>query len=287
MSDQNPEIVFEEDEDNEEGTPEIMIVSEEEAAAQAAEEEQGTEKPEDPERVTLSREDFQALVSKRDDPGMKDVLAGLTDVIRNNRTPVNGADESSASAWQRISNDLLDSDKAEGALTEAISRVTGPVINQTYQQLRDARRELLEIHPDKGPLYRRFKNEIDRKFNSLDTNQQHNPNVYNYVYEEVIREHAPELEEERINARAKDIAKQTLAELGYEMPEDGTPVRTVQGPSRRRATMPAPSALGGMGGGRSQPTRVTLNATERAEYDRMFKRGMSREAILMAMGKIK
>lgn len=277
---QNPDIDFVEDAEIEETSPEYVIVNDEDAPEQPA----TPEAPED-DKVVLSRADLAAL-TQRDDSGMREALAGLTDVLRANRQPVNGNEVPESEFWQEVSSDMIDPDKAKDAFTKAFSRVGGPILNQTLRELQDAKRELLKQHPVNGPLYTRFEKEIDRKVRSLDISQQNNPGVYQWAFEQVRNEHASELEEERVTAKAEEIVNKRLEELGITPQTQG--VTQSQGPSRqRRAAMPALNTFGGAGLAPASANTVRLNKEEQVQYNQSSQRGLSQGAILAGLGKIK
>jgi hypothetical protein len=109
--------------------------------------------------------------------------------------------ESDLEFKERLKKDLFDEDKVEGVLNEAIDRRLGPRLAQTVELNYKQAEKIMELDPETGPIYKRFKGEIGEYIKrNFPANLQRNPQALDYAYKQVMVAHIDEIAQEKANA---------------------------------------------------------------------------------------
>lgn len=200
------------------------------------------EEPEDDGKVTLSREEVEALKQKADSTEQlrQSFVEYAEKASPANKKPEEPEPqkpgETDEAFRKRIEKEIFEEGKTTKALQEFIDRYAGPVVNQQNVQLAEANKKLLLMDPDTGPKFKKYKAEIEDFVASLPANQRSNPEVWNYAYREVVNgRHADDEMQDIIERKVQE----KLRELGLGDSEDGSE-ETIQ--ERTRQAMGARNA---------------------------------------------
>lgn len=266
-----PLIPFEDEEGEEE--PEIVELN--------PGEEPPSEGEEGSEEVKLSKEEYERLINKTDNnEALRETLEGLRDTI--NKSPKEqggqqqqGQPEIDPETFKKQFNEGLFGDDPYKAMQEFIKREVGPYVNQAFQNDAKTNKQLLLVDPEKGKYARKYKDELEGVVQRLPQNQRNNPNVWEYAYEQVMKQHQDDIVNEQVEERVNEILRKKglLDEEGEG--EEGGQRRT------KRKREPSSGQSSGQSKSTSKKKKVYVtdedrrNATERGvtieDYVRYFK----------------
>jgi hypothetical protein len=197
---------------------------------------------EDEGKVVLSKEEYEALRSGTDSTGLlaeglkelKDALGGQQAQVANESQQQPG--ESDEEFEKRLEQDLFAEGKSGKAIREAIQRYGGGQVSQLMGMLSQQNKKLLQLDEETGPIFKRYRSEIEDVVKSLPPEQQGHPQVWEYAVTQVKNAHRDELEQESVEQMVEKRVAEKLKELGVE-----------EGGQRPAASGPY---AGGGGGGR-------------------------------------
>ena len=226
---------------------------------------------EDTEKVTLSKEEFEALRSSANSvEAMREGISKLGENMQGqrkaepvNEAPVQQQGESDDAFWKRFQDELFKSDNPKPLFEEMMNRMAGPYVNQQNAELAKANKRLMMLDPDRGTRFKKYLSEIEGFVQTLPREQQTHPQVWEYSYNQVLQRHTDDLISEEVEKRMREREEERNQSLDSETQEQ-----------QRRA----PQNFGGAGSGSVSPTkkkrRVQLTAKD---YEIMSKEGMSEQ----------
>lgn len=119
--------------------------------------------------------------------------------------------ESDAQFKERLKKDLFDEEKAEDVLNEAIDRRLGPRLAQTVELNFKQAEKIMELDPETGPVFKRYKAEINSYIKAnFPANLHRNPQALEYAYKQVMAGHIEDIAQERANAILEVERKKTV-----------------------------------------------------------------------------
>lgn len=180
---------------------------------------EGEDSDEDEGKIVLTKEEYEQLRSGRDSTNvLADGLKELKDVLGNQqREPANiqqQPGESDEEFEKRLEADLFAEGKSGKAIREAIERYGGGQVAQLMSMISEQNKQLLQLSEEDGPIFKRYKREIEQIVKELPANQQNHPKVWEYALTQVKNTHQDELVKESVNAQVERLVKERLAELG-------------------------------------------------------------------------
>lgn len=114
-------------------------------------------------------------------------------------------------------------------LDEFAQRKYGPELEFMRQSLATVTKQQMKTDPQRGELFKKYEDEIDRFIqDEVPVQQRNHPQVYEYAYKQVMDRHRDEIQQTEVQ---KQVAEQ-LRKLGFEVDENGNPVQGSQN-SRR------------------------------------------------------
>lgn len=187
MSDEREPDIEIEDEKDEEGE---FVILEEGETPPRDEEDEGTR---------ALKEQIRELQEKADSTSaLKESFVELGDVLKKSvgrqeqQQPQQMVGESDEDFWKRLEKDVW-SDKTASVIKEAIRREAGLLIGQSSGVILKQAEKFMEIDPEKGAAYKRYKDEIHEFIKGLPPGAQSNPDVYEYAYGQVALRHIDEI----------------------------------------------------------------------------------------------
>jgi hypothetical protein len=151
--------------------------------------------------------------------------------------------ESDLQFKERLKRDLFDEDKAEDVLNEAIDRRLGPRFAQTVELNFRQAEKIMELDPETGPVFKRYKVEINTYIKANFPPALHrNPQALEYAYKQVMAGHIEDIAQERANAILEVERKKSVE-------------------TTRRVPIPLESG-GGSGGTSEAPRRKIITVTQ-------------------------
>ena len=229
----------------------------------------------DASKVTLSPEDFKELKDKGEyAPMLARGLADLGDAINKQSERVPAAKQSSSESNEdfekRLNDDFFKDSGPSRLLDEFFQRKMAPYLQQVAGATAKQARDLLEIHPEKGKMFSKYKGDIEGLVKGLPPDQQSNPAVWQYAYDEVLKDKGPEIMNERVDR----MVEEKLKELGVGTDTVGTvPVGTEGVGVVKKERIMHSEGMSNVGG--SGPRKKTVFLTTAQENDRM-RRGMNK-----------
>ena len=186
--------------------------------------EEESEETADDSKMTLSRDEFEALRNKSDSTSaLTESFKTLAEKLnRDPETPANVAQkpgESEEEFAKRLEEMMFKPGQTGKAIQEAILRYVSPAIQQSMGAAIEAHKRVLELDPDTGPKFKRYKDEIEKKVGALPQNQRLMPGAYKWAYDQVVSEHQGEIIEELVAERvAKALEEQGIGPAGERKP---------------------------------------------------------------------
>lgn len=181
------------------------------------------EEDEDDGKVTMTREEVEALKRKAD--STEQLRQSFVEYAEK-ATPANKKPEepepqkpgeSDEVFRKRIEKEIFEEGKTTKALQEFIDRYAGPVVNQQNVQLAEANKKLLMMDSETGPKFKKYKAEIEQYVASLPASHRSNPEVWSYAYREVLSRHSDDEMQEMIERKVQErLAQMGLGEDGVE-----------------------------------------------------------------------
>lgn len=173
--------------------------------------------------VRLSREEFEALKSQKggQEEGSEDAAAkmmrDLATAINQGRAP-EGAEDVAAQqpgeSWedfQKRANEEIFGDNPTKAVLEIINRSTGGYVQQMNGIVMQQAKQLMRLDPEKGELYRKYEDEIEKKVKQYGKNGM-SPQVLERAYKDVVAEHQSEIIGDSVKEQARAEAMRILKE---------------------------------------------------------------------------
>ncbi len=261
---------------------EIEIVTEEEAAVEKAPE----EKPLTKEEIEELRKRADAQVQTKETFNLLSEQFKASQKTQVNPQPANipqqRPTETDEEYGKRVEEEMFKPGRALGILRETIGKEVAPVIQNLQNITVQQGRRLLELDPEKGTYFKKYKGEIDEFVRGLPPVQQMTPGVYDFAYDRVMSTKQNEIVEEKVNAtieqRVNEALKKKLKELGIE--EEG---QETEDKATKKSTYTESSK--GMGVVRTSATTRKIVATVE-DRRRAEEKGLSLRDYLIGIGKI-
>lgn len=229
------------------------------------------EATDEPEKVTLSKEEFEALRNSANSvEAMREGISKLGESMQGqrkaepvNEAPVQQQGESDDAFWKRFQDELFKSDNPKPLFEEMMNRMAGPYVNQQNAELAKANKRLMMLDPERGDRFRKYLSEIEGFIQTLPREQHTHPQVWEYAYNQVLQRHTDDLISEEVEKRMKEREAERNQSLDS---------------ATQDQRQKAPQNFGGAGSGSVSPTkkkrRVQLTAKD---YEIMSKEGMSEQ----------
>lgn len=168
----------------------------------------------EPEKVTITKEEYQKMLEgvgkvealEKGFGGMRESFERPVKVEYNPPPPQQGVEESWEDFQKRINKDLF-GDNPAAVLTEFFNKLSGPVVAQTMEATADQAKKFLALDEETGPMFKRYKGDIEEFVNKLPAVQKRNPRVWEYAYNEVLKGKQTEIVEERVNRMVEEKLK--------------------------------------------------------------------------------
>lgn len=181
----------------------------------------GEEDEGDSDKVTLSKEEFEELKSGSNSANvlansigeLKEALGG------GQREPANiqqQPGESDEDFEKRLESDLFAEGKSAKAIKEAIQRYSGSQTGQLMGMISAQNKRLLALDEETGPVFKRYKGEIEDFVKKLPVEQQNHPQVWEYAFNQVKEQHKGELESEKVSSLVEKEVEKRLKEMGID-----------------------------------------------------------------------
>lgn len=260
---------------------EIEIVTEEQAKEEEAKSKIETEKP-------LTKEEVEELRKKADIQAQnKDIFNLLSEQMKKtntNQNPVNIApqrpSESDEEYAKRFEEEMFKPGAGLRAMRELVGREVAPAFQNLQSITVQQSRRILELDPDKGGYFKKYREEIDETVRNLPPEQRLNPGVYDWAYDKVIASKQGEIVEEKVQSRidklVEEKVKAKLKELGVEEEGEEGEEKPV-----RRTTY---TETGRSAGSKPSPVkRVIATADDRRRAE---EKGLSLRDYLIGIGKM-
>ena len=174
----------------------------------------------DDDKVVLSKEEFEQLKGGQ---SSTDLLANglreLKETLSQPQQPANVQQqpgESDEEFESRLERELFAEGKSGKAIKEAVARYTGAQTGQLMGMLSAQNKKLLALDGETGPIFNRYRSEIEKVVSELPEQQQNHPQVWEYAYNQVKDKHKGELQSEEVSSLVEKEVQRRLAELGIE-----------------------------------------------------------------------
>jgi len=171
-------------------------------------------------RVTLTREEFEQLKNGR---SSNELLAnGLKELKETLSQPQQAANvqqqagESDEEFEKRLERELFAEGKSAKAIEQAVARYTGTQTGQLMGMLSAQNKKLLALDSETGPVFNRYKSEIEKVVSELPQQQQNHPQVWEYALNQVKEKHKGELQAEEVSEQVERVVQKRLEELGID-----------------------------------------------------------------------
>jgi len=193
---------------------EIEIVTEEEAKAEEV-----------PEEKPLSKEEIEDLRKRADAQAQtKETFNLLSEQLKAQgrqqasqqpaNIPQQRPTETDEEYAKRVEEEMFKPGRTLAIMRETIGKEVAPVIQNLQNITVQQGRRLLELDPDKGTYFKKYKNEIDEFVRGLPPVQQMTPGVYDFAYDRVMATKQDEIVAEKVNAtieqRVNEAVKKKL-----------------------------------------------------------------------------
>lgn len=241
------------------------------------------EADEQEEKITLSKEEYEALRKGTDSTGaLLEGFKGLQEALKAPSQPVNvqqQVGESDEDFEKRLEKELFSEGKTGKAVKEAIQRYGGGQVSQLMGIISQQNRQIIEMHPEKSKVFNRYKGEIEGLVKGLPQDQQFHPQVWDYALEQIKAKHRDELDKESIDSQVAAAVEAKLKELGIE----SSSVKPGGVKEQSRGSFVESGRGSSVGTGAVQKRKVYATA---AEIEEAQKSGVSIEHYLRKIGKI-
>lgn len=127
-------------------------------------------------------------------------------------TPAPG--ESPEAFRKRMNESIFSSDDPYALIAEIAKREIAPIIGQTSHGAAALAKKIIEIDPEKGPTFKKYKKEVEEFVASLPPAQQALPQVWEFAHSQVLVKHSEEIATERATKIAEEMVDKRLKQLG-------------------------------------------------------------------------
>lgn len=177
--------------------------------------------------IKLSREEYEQLSQKPEkESGTADsvdqVMSKLAKAINDGRAPEGTGQvqpQQQGESWEdylkRVDDELF-GDKPSKAIVGIVERMTGGTVAQMGQIMMGQAKKLMELDPEKGKYYKKYKGEIEEKLKSYPAQWQNNPQALEQAYKDVLVEHQEELRSEGLEEMVEQRVKEALKARGID-----------------------------------------------------------------------
>lgn len=184
--------------------------------------------------------------------------------------PEKQAGESPEQFRKRINEAIFASDDPYGLIAEIAKREVAPFIGQQGQGASQLAKKVMELDPEKGPTFKKYKKEIEEFVGQLPAEQRILPQVWEYAHTQVAARHIDDIQQEKIDQILEKKLDERLRELGID-------------PDKARAARPGVS-YAETGGGAPQGRRRVVRYTQ-ADLEAADRKGLSIEDYMMTKGR--
>jgi cell division septum initiation protein DivIVA len=136
--------------------------------------------------------------------------------------------ESEEDFAKRMEQDFFKPGMTSKIFQEALRRYAGPALTQIMGNTAAQSKQILMVDPEKGSVFRQYEKEIEEERKRLPQNEQYDPLVYHKLLDRIMAR--PDMQEKRIEEKAKEMAEKILKEHGLAMKRE--PTYTESGGSR-------------------------------------------------------
>ena len=195
--------------------------------------------PPDPEKEELKRR-VSELSARGDGAAIAESIAGAINKIQQSKGEepiVQQTGETDEQFAKRLETEMFKPGGTFKALQEAVYRIVGPAWNQTIGATVQQSKSIMQLHPEKGGMFRKYEAEIEERRKRLPYQQRNSLDVYERLFKEVVADHAGEIDEGRIQEEVKKQVAATLKGMGID-PEKGNQTFT-EGAGQRSSGAPA------------------------------------------------
>lgn len=122
---------------------------------------------------------------------------------------------------KRVAKELFASDNPAQLLRELNERSTRKTLGPILGVLHNQAKSLIELDPNDGPMYKKYKDEVDQMVESMPQQQRANPQVYKMALERTKAMHQEDIINERASQIAEELVNKKLKEAGISVGEGG------------------------------------------------------------------
>lgn len=187
-------------------------------------EEPPSEEDEDDGKVTLSRDEYEALKQGKDSTSvLANSMKELKEVLSGQGEPANVQQkpgESDEDFEKRLEQELFADGQSAKAIKEAVQRYGG--MGQVMSYISQQNKRLLKLDEESGPIFKRYESEIENVVNKLPPDQQNHPQVWEYALGQVKERHKDELQSESVEQMVQRRVQEELEKLGVSGQQEGT-----------------------------------------------------------------
>lgn len=222
---------------------------------------------EDEGKVILTKEEFENLKKGTDSTGaLLEGFKGLQEALKAPSAPANiqqQIGETDAEFEERLERELFSPGATGKTIKEAIARYGGGQVNQLMGFMSQQAKTILELHPEKGKIFNKYKGEIEDFVKALPVSDQINPQVWNYALDQITNKHKDEIIQESVNEQVDRAVAAKLKELGID-----TETSTEKGVAINKPSKPAYMETGKGSGGQTRTKRTVYATPEDIEAAR-------------------
>ena len=168
------------------------------------------EKKEEPEKVQLSKEEFQALISGRDSGAT--LAAGLEKLGEKlapqpqypGPMPVPQADED-------LESEAFKPGQFKKVVSKIVEQTQAASLSQISRIAQEQEKKILRLDPDTSEIYKKYEKEIEARVAGLPPNMRFAPDIYGQAYRVITQEKMGEIIEMKATERATKIAEEAVA----------------------------------------------------------------------------
>jgi hypothetical protein len=123
--------------------------------------------------------------------------------------------ESLSEFKERFNKEYWKSKDPFDLLQRAVTQMVGPAVQQLSRGTASANKRALMNDPDDGPVFKKYRKEVENLVAGLPANQQANPQVWDYALGQVKQLHADDIMEDRIE---QEVQRRLNGEQGARRP---------------------------------------------------------------------
>jgi len=183
----------------------------------------------DPEVLSLRKQVEDLSVRADSGDQIRRGIEGLGAVINRAPAPQQISAEPTVETQEefdrRIEEELFKQGQTGPALRKAIQKIAGETLgaqlNTAIGATVEQTKELLKLDPTTKDVFNRYSVEIENLVRNAPVNIRSQPNVYRLAYNEVLRTHQGELEEERTKVIVQKQFNELLEKNGLQVDDEG------------------------------------------------------------------